>query len=109
MLGNESIHFNINYSELEGLMSNMLDFKNISNYDMNDLTLRNGIYGISKDGNISNNTSGINYGCLLNATGKNVSILFNANCGFQLAIDQSGSSVKIRALWGTWKEWLTIV
>ena len=90
-------------------MSNMLDFKNISNYDMNDLTLRNGIYGISKDGNISNNTSGINYGCLLNATGKNVSILFNANCGFQLVIDQSGNSVKIRALWGTWKEWLTIV
>ena len=90
-------------------MSNMLDFKNISEYDMNDLTLRNGIYGISKDANISNNTSGINYGCLLNATGKNVSILFNANCGFQLAIDQSGASVKIRALWGTWKEWLTIV
>lgn len=90
-------------------MSNMLDFKNISNYDMNDLTLRNGIYGISKDTNISNNTSGIDYGCLLNATGKDVSIIFNGNCGFQLAIGHSGDSVKIRVLWGTWKEWLTIV
>lgn len=81
---NEVIRDNI---EVVGGLIGIFKFHNITGYDVNDLNLENGIYGINKDGNITlNYPKGIEYGTLIHFVGIGISPKLATNNGIQIAI-----------------------
>ena len=74
-------------------------------YDMNDVTLKTGVYGINADGGtVSNNTSGVSFGMLIVFNGQYTAI--GGNPIFQIAIS-NGGSYKTRFKWASdgWTTW----
>lgn len=106
-IGNECLQPIIRYLLVGGLIG-IFKFHNITGYDVNDLNLENGIYGINKDGNITlNYPKGIEYGTLIHFVGIGISPKLATNNGIQIAISTT-KKIAFRLLWDSWGEWIYI-
>lgn len=106
MLGNESIHYNINYSELEGLLgfpfSQKGDFKKGDNVD--NFT-ESGIYAVNTLPDEDDSNTPINLGILLVFKSK----INSAQGGrpiLQIMYEYTGSKFLFRNFWADkWYDW----
>ncbi len=91
-----------------GGLIGVFKFHNITGYDVNDLNLENGTYGINKDGGATLNCpKDIVYGTLIHFVGIGISPKFATNNGIQIAISTT-KKIAFRLLWGSWGEWIYI-
>lgn len=98
-------------AEIDGLMSRNI-YKDVfmkrykDSYDMNDISLPSGIYGIHFDYSIKNNTTGFSLGSLIIINGTGLSHGGDPIC--QLAISNNGT-IRYRIYWfGDWSLWKQI-
>lgn len=97
-----------------GLIGNLGLFpfmRRLNYYDLDDINLESGIYGINNTGERenapSNDSSGIHLGMIIIFNGKGMSL--GGNPVVQIAVEYMANSIKIRTYWSTrWYEWVQI-
>lgn len=80
-------------------------------YDLNDINLESGIYGINNTGGRndapSNDSTGISLGMIIIFNGKEMSL--GGNPILQIAVEYRSKIIKVRSYWSTvWNEWVQI-
>ena len=99
---------------LGGLLDNLGLFpfmKRLNYYDIDDITLASGIYGINNTGGHenapSNDSSGIKLGIIIIFNGRGLSL--GGDPVVQIAVEYMAKKIKVRTYWATmWYDWVTI-
>lgn len=97
-----------------GLIGNLGLFpfmRRLDFYDLDNINLESGIYGINNTGDRnnapSNDSTGIHLGMVIIFNGKGKSL--GGDPIVQIAIEYTGKSIKVRTYWSTkWYEWVQI-
>ena len=101
-------------SKLGELMNSLGLFpfmRRLNYYDLDDINLESGIYGINNTGGRkdapSNDSTGISLGMIIIFNGKGMSL--GGNPVVQIAVEYMANSIKVRTYWSTkWYEWVQI-
>lgn len=85
--------------------------KRLNYYDLDDITLASGIYGINNTGGRenapSNDSSGIELGIIIIFNGRGLSL--GGDPVVQIAVEYMAKKIKVRTNWATmWHDWVTI-
>ena len=85
--------------------------RRLNYYDLDDINLESGIYGINNTGGRkdapSNDSTGISLGMIIIFNGKGMSL--GGNPVVQIAVEYMANSIKVRTYWSTkWYEWVQI-